>query len=142
MFFFFFTARNIKRKKGIPKDKKTVPKKTCRTDTADIPEVNTHPKNIISTSSHPSSYSVARASDECSEAGMQSFTNGVDNSSMLNTQPASQAADLEEVPSSSPHILQGCQRRQPHPDEDGKHTWHFCGKYLYQTMFLTCSQQP
>jgi hypothetical protein len=101
-----------------------VPKKTCRTDTA---EVNTNPKNILSTSSHPSSYWVARASDECSEAGMQSKTNGVDNLAMLNTTPASQATDLGEVPSSAPDILQGCQRQQTHPGENGKHTWQCCG---------------
>ena len=129
-------------------DKKSVPMKTCRTNTADVSEVNTHSQNIMSTSSHPDSaakptYRV-QSPPEYSDDGIQSNTNDIENNSndqsMLTTLPASQPADLvlEKVICSSANLLQ---TRKTGPHEDGKHLWPCCGKLLYQPMFLNCSQQ-
>ena len=64
---------------------------------------------------------------EYSDDGMQSNTNNIDKNSsdqsMLNTLPASQAV-LEEVNSSSPTILRGCQTRKTCLHEDGKGRRH------------------
>ena len=146
-----FTVQKLKRKNGISEDKKSIPTKTCRTNTADVSEVNTHSQNIMSTSSHPDSaakptYRVP-SPPEYSDDGIQSNTNNIENNSndqsMLNTPPARQPSDLvlEKVKTSSANILQGCHTRKTGLHEDGKHLWPCCGKLLYQPMFLNCSQQ-
>ena len=90
-----------KRNKGISKDKQSVPKKVLNTNTA---EVNTHPEEIIRTSSPPDSCTVPSPPDsERSDNGMESNTTSFENYSndlsMLNTPPAIQI-DLEELTSS------------------------------------------
>ena len=106
-----FSVNIQKRKKGISKDKQSVPKKVLNTNTA---EVNTNPEEIIRTSPPPDSCPVpSRPDSECLDNGMESNTSRFENYSydlsMLNTPPAIQIV-LEELTSS----------------EDGKHLESNC----------------